>query len=163
MSFSACCRHHTLALAMKHKWLRTAHGCRHPIGFRYLFIKSFSLFAMLTSFLPSAVSFVDFLKDGLSKLTHQRVRNDLPIFIMVFIPPTICALVYPTIFLHALSFAGGFIDVLLFGVLPALVVLMGRRVKASGRSYEVMGGSVTPLLILGTSIALLVIKISQHL
>ena len=123
------------------------------------FIKSFSMFAMLTSFLPSALSFVDFLKDGLGKLLHQRVRNDLPIFLLVFMPPTLCALIYPRIFLHALSFAGGFIDVLLFGILPALVVLVGRRIRLGESAYQVIGGTFTPALILVTSAILLAFKV----
>jgi tyrosine-specific transport protein len=122
------------------------------------FIKSFSLFAMLTSFLPCALSFVDFLKDGISKLLHQKVRNDFFIFLLVFIPPTVCALIYPSIFLHALGFAGGFIDVLLFGVLPALVVLIGRKMQPPGARYQVAGGALTPIMILLLSSALLVMK-----
>lgn len=122
------------------------------------FIKSFSMFAMLTSFLPSAVSFIDFLKDGMSKLMHQKVRNDLLILLMVFIPPTACALIYPRIFLNALSFAGGFIDVLLFGVLPALVVLVGRKLRMNESAYQVIGGTLTPVLILVISATLLLLK-----
>lgn len=122
------------------------------------FIKSFSLFAMLTSFLPCALSFVDFLKDGISKMLHQKVRNDFFIFLLVFIPPTVCALIYPSIFLHALGFAGGFIDVLLFGVLPALVVLVGRRLQPAGARYQVAGGMITPIVVLILSIVLLAMK-----
>ncbi len=125
------------------------------------FIKSFSLFALLTSFLPSAVSFVDFLKDGLGKFLHQKVSNDLPIFFLVFLPPTICALIYPSIFLRALSFAGGFIDVLLFGILPALVVLIGRRLRTINTAYQVLGGVLTPVIVLITCVILLYLKVSS--
>lgn len=125
------------------------------------FIKSFSLFALLTSFLPSAVSFVDFLKDGLGKFLHQKVSNDLPIFFLVFLPPTICALIYPSIFLRALSFAGGFIDVLLFGILPALVVLIGRRLRTINTTYQVLGGILTPVIVLITCVILLYLKVSS--
>lgn len=124
------------------------------------FIKSFSLFAMLTSFLPCALSFVDFLKDGISRMLHQKVRNDFFIFLLVFIPPTACALIYPAIFLHALGFAGGFIDVLLFGVLPALVVLVGRKLQPTGVSrYQVAGGVMTPVIIILLSVVLLLLKL----
>lgn len=124
------------------------------------FVKSFSLFAMLTSFLPSAVSFVDFLKDGFKNLFHHKVTNDLPVFMMVFLPPTACALVYPQIFLSALGFAGGFIDVLLFGILPATVVLVGRRLQTTESKYEVFGGTVTPVVVLVISVVLLYLKMS---
>lgn len=126
------------------------------------FIKSFSLFAMLTSFLASAVSFVDFLKDGFSKLHHQSTsHNELLFYGLVFIPPAICTLVYPRLFLHALGFAGGFIDVLLFGVLPATVILVGRRVrKAAGQTavYQVAGGYVTPAVVFVLSVVMLILK-----
>lgn len=124
------------------------------------FVKSFSLFAMLTSFLPSAVSFVDFLKDGFKNFFHHKVKNDLPVFMLVFLPPTTCALVYPKIFLSALGFAGGFIDVLLFGILPAAVVLIGRRLRTAESTYEVVGGTVTPVLVLMISVVLLYLKMS---
>lgn len=125
------------------------------------FIKSFSLFALLTSFLPSAVSFVDFLKDGLSKMLHHKVSNDLPIFLLVFLPPTAFALIYPSIFLRALSFAGGFIDVCLFGILPALVILMGRRLRTNNSGYQVTGGVITPVLVLITCGILLYLKLGS--
>jgi len=99
------------------------------------FIKSFSLFAILTSFLPNAMSFVDFLKDGFKKYFHQEEKAWI-LYGFVFIPPVICTLFYPHLFLQALGFAGGFIDVLLFGVLPATVILIGRNVKKNGRSLS---------------------------
>lgn len=122
------------------------------------FIKSFSLFAMLTSFIPNAISFVDFLRDGFSKLLHHKVKSNIYIYTCVFIPPTACALMYPRIFLEALSFAGGFIDVLLYGVIPASVVLVGRRAMAPKGAYQVMGGAVTPSIVLVISLCLLLMK-----
>lgn len=121
-------------------------------------VKSFSLFAMLTSFLPSAVSFVDFLKDGFKNVLHQKLKNDLPVFMLVFLPPAACALIYPKIFLNALSFAGGFIDVILFGILPALVVLIGRRMITAKSHYQVIGGTITPVIVVIISLVLLMLK-----
>lgn len=123
------------------------------------FVKAFSLFALLTSFIPSAISFVDFLKDAMVTTFHQTKRHDFLVYNLVFIPPFICALIYPHIFLRALSFAGGFIDVLLFGVLPATVVLIGRNVKKISGPYTVIGGNLTPCLILILSIAVLILKV----
>lgn len=77
---------------------------------------------------------------------------------MIFLAPTACALVYPKIFLSALSFAGGFIDVLLFGILPALAVLLGRRRRTAESNYQVLGGTVTPVIIVLISLALLCLK-----
>lgn len=123
------------------------------------FIKAFSIFAMLTSFIPNAMSFIDFLKDGFKKTFHHEQKNDFVLYLLVFLPPLVCTLVYPHLFLHALSFAGGFIDVLLYGILPALVILIGRRKKMSS-PYQVFGGSLTPILILIFSIIILFIKLN---
>lgn len=123
------------------------------------FINAFSLFAILTSFLPSAISFMDFLKDGLSNATHINLNSNLLLCTLIFIPPFICTLIYPDLFLHALGFAGGFIDVLLFAVLPSLVVLNGRYFKKISGPYQVMGGGLTPALVLVLSVGILFIKI----
>lgn len=124
-------------------------------------IKAFSLFAMLTSFLPSTMSFVDFVKDGFHDYLRVQTRfADALVYTLIFLPATICALHYPQVFLTALSFAGGFIDVLLYGVLPAMVILLGRRVYSAEGGYRVFGGVYTPLLILAVSLVLLCAKVS---
>lgn len=122
------------------------------------FIKAFSIFAMLTSFIPNAMSFIDFLKDGFKKTFHHEQRNELGLYLLVFLPPLICTLIYPHLFLQALSFAGGFIDVLLYGIIPALVVLIGRAKKMTG-PYQVIGRSITPICILILSFYILIIKL----
>lgn len=122
------------------------------------YIKAFSMFAILTSFLPCAVSFVDFIKDGLKEKTGERSQYEIAIHAAVFAPPAVCALIYPHLFLSALGFAGGFIDVLLFGVLPASVVLVGRYIKKVKSPYRMIGGFLTPLCILIISIAVLTLK-----
>lgn len=124
-------------------------------------IKAFSLFAMLTSFLPSTMSFVDFVKDGFRDYLRLQTRIvDVIVYTLIFLPATICALHYPRVFLTALGFAGGFIDVLLYGVLPAMVILLGRRVYSTEGGYRVFGGVYTPLLILAVSLVLLCAKVS---
>jgi tyrosine-specific transport protein len=123
------------------------------------FIKAFSLFAMLTSFLPSAISFIDFLKDGFKKTFYREQKNEGILYGLVFVPPLICTLFYPNLFLRSLEFAGGFIDILLFGVLPAAVILVGRNVKKIIGPYQVMGGNVTPIFVLILSVFVLIFKL----
>lgn len=124
-----------------------------------LIVNAFSLFALFNSFLPNALSFVDFLKDGIHPRIQARLGGPLLVYGLVFIPPLICALSYPHLFLKALSFAGGFIDVLLFGVLPATVVLVGRYAKKISGPYQVAGGSLTPLLVLILAVVILFLKL----
>jgi tyrosine-specific transport protein len=133
-------------------------GGSHYISVLFL-VNAFSLFAILTSFLPSALSFVDFLKDGFKASPQSETQRTLLLCALVFVPPLVCALAYPHVFLSALSFAGGFIDVLLFGILPAAVVLVGRYVKKVAGPYQVAGGSVTPAVVLLLSVLFLFIKV----
>jgi tyrosine-specific transport protein len=126
------------------------------------FVKAFSLFAMLTSFIPTAVSFADFLRDGFKKTFHTDQKNEIVLYGLVFIPPLICTLFYPHLFLQALGFAGGFIDVLLFGILPATVILVGRHIKKMEGPYQVVGGALTPIAILVFSVLVLLLKLQGH-
>lgn len=124
-----------------------------------LVVNAFSLFAIFNSFLPSAMSFVDFLKDGMNPRLHTPGRAAPRVYALVFIPPLLFALVYPNLFLKALGFAGGFIDVLLFGVLPATVILVGRYIKKISGPYQVAGGILTPLLVLVLALVILFLKL----
>lgn len=81
--------------------------------------EAFAFFAIATSFLPVAYSFVDFLKDGLRRM-HKNPSNHM-LGLLVLIPPLIISLYDPHIFLDALDFAGGFCAVILFGILPCLM------------------------------------------
>lgn len=107
----------------------------------------FAFFAIVTSFVGVALSFVDFLADGL----HIPKKSFGKIFLclLALLPPFIFALIYPKIFITALNYAGGFGAVILFGILPAAMVWKGRYGKSNlsnKNSYRVPGGK--PLLLL---------------
>lgn len=120
------------------------------------FVKMFSFFAVLTPILPITLSFVDFLRDGVA---HARYRDATwPYFVMVFFPPLLFTLIYPNLFLEALGFAGGFIDVILFGVIPSLVILRARHHHNAHGRYHVFGGKWTPVLVLILCACILTIK-----
>ncbi len=103
----------------------------------------FAFFAIVTSFLSVALSFVDFLADGLK--IKKTPKGKVILALLVLGPPFLCALFYPTIFLTALNTAGGFGAVILFGILPALMVWKGRYTQQLGLPQIVPGGK--PLLI----------------
>ncbi len=105
--------------------------------------QAFAFFAIVTSFLSVAVSFVDFLADGLS--IKKTPVGKIVLSGLVLGPPLLCSLLYPSIFLIALNYAGGFGAVILFGILPALMVWKGRYTKKLGLPQIVPGGK--PLLI----------------
>lgn len=120
--------------------------------FVLLFANAFSFFAIVTPFMANGISFVDFLKDGL------KTRFEFMIYALVFIPPTVLTLFYPNLFLKALGFVGGFADVLLLGVIPLIVVGVGRYVKKMQGSYVVPGGKPFLIAILFLSLVLLLIR-----
>jgi tyrosine-specific transport protein len=83
----------------------------------------FSIFALVTSLLGVAFSMVDFLSDGL-KIAKYGVQR-LFLCLITFIPPLVFSIIYPGMFIKALSFAGGFGESILNGVFPILMVWRG--------------------------------------
>lgn len=106
----------------------------------------FAFFAILTSFLGNSLSFVDFLSDGL-KIKKEGLGKCW-LCLLVIVPPFLLALVYPRIFLVALNYAGAFGAMILFGILPALMVWMGRYRKGLGQKHLVPGGKIVLLLLI---------------
>lgn len=115
----------------------------------------FAFFAVLTPFTANTVAFVDFLKDGF-KIAKES-RFDILIYGLVLAPPMIVSFIYPDAFLKALAIAGGFADVLLFGILPVCIVWIGRYIKKTQGPYTAPGGKLFLLTILFLSIGFLLI------
>ena len=93
------------------------------------FAHGLAFFAMLTSFLAQSLALVHFLTDGLKATSHHR--ENLWMCALALVPPLAFSLIYPALFFKALSFAGGICAVILFGVLPAIMVWLGRTGKRS--------------------------------
>ncbi len=102
-----------------------------------LLVQFFSFFALFTSFITVSFSFVDFLRDGFTKPPREFTLAALAL-----IPPFAISLTFPELFLKALSFAGGFVDTILFGIIPVLIVWIGRYHKKAIGSYQMAGGKV---------------------
>jgi len=102
--------------------------------------QAFAFFAIVTSFLSVALSFVDFLSDGLS--IKKSPSGKIVLISLVLVLPFILAFLYPTIFLMALNYAGGYGAVILFGILPALMVWKGRAIHPEAARL-VPGGKIT--------------------
>jgi len=117
---------------------------------------TFSFFAILTPFMANTMAFVDFFKDGL-KIDPGSRREGL-VYGLVLAPPTLLTLFYPHLFLKALGFAGGFADVILFGILPVLIVWVGRYVKKAMGPYTVRGGKLFLALIFILSVGFLFLR-----
>lgn len=109
-------------------------------------MRAFAFFALVTSFLAVALSFVDFLADGLK--VKKTVSGSLFLVSLVLLPPLVFSYIYPDIFLKALNYAGAFGAVILFGIIPILMVWQGRYSKGRTERPLVPGGKAT-LVVLG--------------
>jgi len=112
--------------------------------------QSFAFFAIITSFLTVALSFVDFLADGLN--IEKTPKGKALLSLLVMGPPLVLSLLYPDIFLSALNVAGGFGAVILFGILPVLMVWKGRYFQKLDKQQIVPGGKPLLALILALSV-----------
>jgi len=106
----------------------------------------FAFFVLTTSYVALALAFLDFLADGLrvKKVGMKKVMLCLGIFL----PPTIIALIYPGIFIKALEYTGGISCALLFGLLPPLMVWVGRYIKKYEREERQLFGGRAMLSLL---------------
>lgn len=120
--------------------------------------EGFAFFAIVTSFIGVGLSFVDFLADG-CKIPKDNSLGKLLLCFLVLFPPYIFAFLYPHVFLTALNYAGGIGAVLLFGILPAVMVWVGRYQKKLGTKPLVPGGKVVLALIILFSLAVMALQI----
>lgn len=109
-------------------------------------VKSFSVFAVSTSFLGFVLGLVDFLSDGFG----WREEGDARPYAATLIPPTIFAVSNPDIFLSALDTAGAFGVMTLFGCLPPAMAWANRHGEgledACEARREEMCGVLDPLV-----------------
>ena len=98
----------------------------------------FAFFALITSMLGVAFSMVDFLADGLKwKATGGR---RILLCLAVFLPPFALSVLDPSIFVLAISFAGGFGEAFLNGLLPVAIVWVGRYLRKVEGREQLFGG-----------------------
>jgi len=80
----------------------------------------------ITSFLGVSLCLVDFITDGLK--LHQVDKKPFYVYLLTFLPSMVIVLLWPNIFIRALSYAGIFC-VLLLIILPLLMLYSGRHIK----------------------------------
>lgn len=103
----------------------------------------FAFFALVTSFLGMALGLFDFLSDGL-KIKNEG-KGKVFLSLLIIIPTFIFAAYFERIFLLALDTSGGFGDSILNGIMPVLMVWVGRYVLKFPNENRIPGGK--PLLI----------------
>jgi tyrosine-specific transport protein len=107
------------------------------------FAEGLALFSLLTSFMAQTLALVHFLADGFK--VQREKQESISLCMLALLPPLLCSLIYPQLFILALNFAGGICAVILFGILPVLMVWTGRYIKKVPSPYQVFGGR--PLLV----------------
>ncbi|MEM8728095.1 MAG: aromatic amino acid transport family protein, partial [Chlamydiota bacterium] len=128
----------------------------------YLIGRFFSAFALITSFLGVTLGLLDFLSDGL-RLPKVGWRKSF-LCALVYVPPVIIAMINPDIFLTALGYAGGIGCALLLGLLPVMMVWVGRYFKKyPALTRQLPGGKILLSLLIVFVIFELVIELAGEL
>lgn len=115
-------------------------------GIIYAVGQAFAFCALTTSFLGVTLGVFDFLADGLK--LKKSGRQKFFLYLLVYLPATIIAMLNPHIFIRALGYAGGFGCALLLGLIPVLMVWSGRyRLKLDAKHRQLGGGKPVLLLL----------------
>jgi tyrosine-specific transport protein len=109
-----------------------------------IFSNWFAFFALTASFIPLALSFFDFMADGLK--WEKKGSRRLMLCSAVFGVPVVIAILYPNVFLKALGIAGGISIAFLFGLMPPVMAWISRYVRRDPKSRRQLPGG-KPLLI----------------
>lgn len=104
----------------------------------------FAFFAIVTSFLGIGLGLYDFLADGLG--IKKRGGGILILGLLIIVPIMIFATQFERVFLVALETSGGYGDSILNGMIPVLMIWIGRY------SLQISGGK--PVLVRGGKLVL---------
>ncbi len=107
------------------------------------FADFFAFFALITSFLGIALGLFDFLADGF-KIKREKWGH-LTLGLLVAVPVLIFVFTIERIFLRALDSTGGIGDAILNGLMPALMLWIGRYYMKLPSESRTPGGK--PLII----------------
>lgn len=100
----------------------------------------FAFFAIVTSFLGIALGLFDFLSDGLH--IKKEGWGKIALGLLIIVPTFIFATQFERVFLYALGKTGGFGDSILNGIIPVLMVWVGRYRLSLIGSFRVPGGKI---------------------
>ncbi len=120
------------------------------------FSQTFAFCAIATSYLGVILGLFDFLADGfnIKKTGHGKII----LCSFIFIPPFIMAILFPKIFLSALSYAGSFGCVILFVILPALMLWSNRYRHKLKSAFTTFGGKPSLIFMVLLGLAVIVLQ-----
>ena len=148
-------------LSSYHKGLDAAQALKncHNLPSIGNFAQALAFFAIVTSFSTQLLGLIHFLVDGLKISSKDRLRENIWICLLALVPPLLLAMFYPKAFYIALNFAGGFCAVALFGMVPVLMVWIGRYRRDLVSTYTVFGGKKLLQGIFGASLLILTYQV----
>lgn len=125
-----------------------------------LIAEYFAFFALVTSFLGMALGLFDFLADGLKiKKTGQ---GQILLGLLILIPTFIFGAYFERIFIIALDISGGFGDAILNGIMPVLMVWIGRYYFHFPDENRTPGGKPLLIFILLFFVGALLLEVMIH-
>ncbi|MBA3239233.1 MAG: amino acid transporter [Parachlamydiaceae bacterium] len=120
----------------------------------------FAFFAIITSFIGIAFGLFDFLADGLK--IEKKGLGKLALGLLIVIPTLIGSTQFERVFLLALDASGGFGDSILNGMIPVLMVWVGRyRLGLTG--FRIPGGKIVLVAVFIFFSMTLFLEILAHL
>lgn len=124
------------------------------------FAEYFAFFALVTSFLGMALGLIDFLSDGLN--IKKTGLGKVFLGFLIVVPTFIFAAYFERVFLVALDTSGGFGDSILNGIMPVLMVWVGRYYLKFPNENRVPGGKPLLLIVLAFFVLSLVLETLIH-
>lgn len=119
----------------------------------------FAFFALATSFLGLGLGLFDFLADGLKM--KKKGKNKVLLALIIIVPSLFFALTYERAFLVALDTSGGFGDTILNGILPVMMVWVGRYWMNLKGEFTFPGGKWSLGIVILFYIAVLTLEVFQ--
>jgi tyrosine-specific transport protein len=124
------------------------------------FAEYFAFFAIITSFLGISLGLYDFLADGLH--IKKQGLGKITLGFLIVVPTLIFATQFERIFLLALDSTGGYGDTILNGLIPVLMVWIGRYKLGHLHAIQLPGGKGVLICTFAFFSVVLILEILAH-
>lgn len=119
----------------------------------------FSLFAVVTSYLGIALGLFDFLSDGLK--IKEKGLGKVALGLLIVIPVLFFAIFYERAFIVAMETTGGIGDAILTGIIPILMVYIGRYKLGYKSDWSIPGGKAVLIALALGFFSILLIELTM--
>ncbi len=149
-----------LAEALRRGEPATQFIAHHVNGYHIgLIAEYFAFFAVVTSFLGIGLGLYDFLADGLK--IKEKGWGNVILVLLIIIPTLYCATNFERVFFLALDATGGYGDSILNGIIPVLLVWVGRyKLGLGGKKSNILESRILLSFLFVFYLGVLLFKIS---